>query len=118
MSVNRKVTAPLGSSGMREAWTARLPGVQRESDEDVDRVALCFEHDPVVVAEVLAVRLHWEQPVARDLDGAEVVAVDDLGIALLAAAAHDVADVARHTPQLEAGQADDIEAELESRLGH
>ena len=45
----------------------------RGSAQDVDRVALGLDHDMLDVAEVLAVHLQRQRPVARDLDPVDVV---------------------------------------------
>ena len=90
-------------------------GIYRGSHEDVDRVALGLEHDVLDVAEILAVGLQRQRPVARDLDPVDVVRVEHVARRLLAAAPSDVRERAAATRR-DADRRDEVEAELEPRL--
>src|SRR2546421_984499 len=89
----------------------------RTLDEHRERAALGLEDRLGDVAEVLAVDLERERPVAGDLDPVEVMPVEHVRVFDLPAAAEEVAEVARDGACGDTGRGDQVEAELEPRLG-
>src|SRR6266496_86273 len=82
-------------------------------DQDGNRSALAHAFDVVDVAQVLAVDVERERLVADDLDAVEVVTVEDVDRALVAAAFHQVGEDPGDGERAQADRRDDVEPVLE-----